>query len=153
MFSIEGMDVRADADRLAHRKNLGSLQIHSDLACLGEVRRFIEQVSSEVGLSTERAYDLKVAVSEACANAVEYGRPDDKIDLIACLNDNNQVLVLDVASRGDFRVGVHTDSERRHRGLGVPLMVALSDEVRVSRSQEGTTTVSLVLFLDQHEAA
>jgi len=38
----------------------------------GDVRKFVEEVGAECALDLERVFDLKVAVSEACANVVEH---------------------------------------------------------------------------------
>jgi anti-sigma regulatory factor (Ser/Thr protein kinase) len=56
----------------AERECQWALCVDSATARLADVRRFVEQVAAEAALCMERAFDLKVAVSEACANAVEH---------------------------------------------------------------------------------
>ena len=47
--------------------------IAAGASCLKTVRTFVEDAAVEAGLGQERAFDLKVAASEACANALEHG--------------------------------------------------------------------------------
>ncbi len=48
------------------------IRVKAETAQLAEIRRFVEEVALEAALDMERVFDLKVAVSEACANAVEH---------------------------------------------------------------------------------
>jgi serine/threonine-protein kinase RsbW len=110
---------------------------------------------SIVGLERVRLDDLRLAVSEACANAVEaYGRQG---------RPGAPLLLRLRAESGSIEVEIHDDAggfdpdelvphppveapERLHheRGLGVPLMRALADEAEFRPEGDGTT-VRLVL--------
>lgn len=116
------------------------------LAQLAEVRRFVEEVSAEFGLDPGRAFDLKVAVSEACANAVEHsGVTHAPLELCAWFHSDR--LVFEIVDSGDFRVPQSERAERAEsRGLGLPLMVALMDEVRFLKIPGGGTNVTLSVF-------
>jgi serine/threonine-protein kinase RsbW len=110
---------------------------------------------SVAGLPPRRLDDVRLAVSEACANAVEaYGRQ----------GRTGAPIVLRLrAVPGTIEVEIHDEAggfdpdelvphppveapERLHheRGLGVPLMRTLADEVEF-RDEHGGTTVRLVL--------
>ena len=123
---------------------------------LGLVRVVVTEMAESVaGLDTVRLDDLRLAVSEACANAVEaynrQGRP------------GAQIAIRLQAAPGAIEVEIHDDAggfdpdvlvphppveapERLHheRGLGVPLMRALTDEAEF-RPEGAGTTVRLVL--------
>jgi serine/threonine-protein kinase RsbW len=123
-----------------------ALSVKAETAQLATVRDFVEKVAVDVALDTERVFDLKVAVSEACANAVEHaGGGEAQLEIGAYANAESLTFV--VTDRGSF----HTPSLPRqghpNRGLGLPLMVALMDEVRFARLPTGGTTVSLSVLL------
>jgi anti-sigma regulatory factor (Ser/Thr protein kinase) len=123
---------------------------------LALVRLVVTSLAESVaGLDGGRLDDLRLAVSEASANAIEayarQGRAGAPITLAV------------VATPGTIEVEIHDEAggfdpaglvphppveapERLHheRGLGVPLMRTLADEVEF-RSEGGGTTVRLVL--------
>ncbi len=123
------------------------LTVSPDPARLTEIRRFVEDVGQEFGLDGERVFDLKVAVSEACANAVEHsGGQHHPLEVCARFYDDR--LVFEISDGGDFRLpGARRNARRDDRGLGLPLMVALMDEVRIAKMRGGGTTVHLSLYL------
>jgi serine/threonine-protein kinase RsbW len=115
--------------------------------------------STEAILSDDQVDDLKLAVSEACTNAIEAH------DAIAT---SERVLVKCWADDGALRVSVEdrgpgfdpstlpdhpppTDPDRLkfERGLGIPLIRALVDEVEISSSGAGTE-VRLAMRLSSH---
>lgn len=123
-----------------------SLTVKAETASLAEVRRFVEDITAEADLETEKAFDLKVAVSEACSNAIEHASlPSDDLRVAVTLTRDR--LTFDITDTGPFRPPSLPREAGESRGLGLPLMVALMDEVRFSRSLQGGTTVSLSVLL------
>jgi serine/threonine-protein kinase RsbW len=104
--------------------------------------------SSDVDLPDERVDDLKLAVSEACTNAIEaHGAADtpERVRLSYWTDDRG--LEVSVEDRGagfdPAALPDHppvTDPARLkfERGLGIPLIRALVDEVEISSSGQGT---------------
>jgi len=85
-------------------------------------------VSLGPGIADERVDDLRLAVSEATTNAIEShleGRIDEPIR-ISCAMEADHVMVK--IKRLEFE-----------RGLGLPLMRALTDEHDISPTPTGTT--------------
>jgi serine/threonine-protein kinase RsbW len=114
--------------------------------------------SAETQLSDDRVDDLKIAVSEACTNAIEAhdARETDERVLVSCWADHERLEVC-IEDRGSgFDVSnlpEHpplTDPERLkfERGLGIPLIRALVDEVEFSSTGEGTA----VRMVMRHDA-
>ena len=113
--------------------------------------------SAETQLSDDRVDDLKIAVSEACTNAIEAHdalETDERV-LVECWADGERLEVR-IEDRGTgFDVSnlpEHppvTDPERLkfERGLGIPLIRALVDEVEFSSSGAGTA-VRMVMHHD-----
>lgn len=121
---------------------------------LGLVRLVVTEVAERAGIDEQRLEDLRLAVSEACANAMEaYGRAG---------RHGGQVVVRCRSRPGRVEVEVHDeaggfDPGRLHRlppaerperlqherGLGVPLMRQLAAAEFVPEG--GGTTVRLVV--------
>ena len=86
---------------------------------------------------------MKLAVSEACANAMEH--PEEKGDLTLWAWDRGDRFSVDLWHVGEFRV--KTGQNQSHRGMGLPLMLACVDETAFACLPEGGTRVSLSMFL------
>ena len=105
----------------------------AETSSLAEVRRFVEDVTTEAEIETEKAFDLKVAVSEACANAVEHtGSPEEDLPHRRLAHTRPADVRRD--RHGPVQAALLPREAGESRGLGLPLMVALMDEVRFSRS-------------------
>ncbi len=129
-----------------------TVKVEAETARLGDIRRFVEQITREAGVGHERAFDLKVAVSEAFANAVEHARcPQESVEVSATLQDRRLTFV--IVDTGVFRPPTAGRETFGYRGLGLPLMVTLMDEVNFFRSPGGGTRVSLSVHLDREPAA
>jgi PAS domain S-box-containing protein len=118
-----------------------------ELSRIHEVRRMAEWLADAAGLATDRAYDLKLVLSEAVANAVEHTVVPGDVEIVAWLLADR--LVVEVTNPGSFQPGLSKDTDDRQRGLGLPLMVSLADQVHVSRLPEGKTRVSLTFFRER----
>lgn len=116
-----------------------------DLGALSGARRFVADTVAGSGLSEERIYDLKLAVSEACANAIEHGRPGADLKLtVRLLRDRIEA---DVFALSDFEMPSMAKVERdSHRGMGLPLMAALSDHLALYSHPAGGTLVTLTFY-------
>ena len=111
--------------------------------------------SSRRELGDDRVDDLKLAVSEACTNAVEAHRAVDREDrIVVRWSEADDRLEVQVEDRGDgfdlADLPEHppvTDPERLNfeRGLGIPLIRTLVDEVDFDSSARGTS-VRMVIF-------
>ena len=124
------------------------IRVEAETSRLADIRRFVEEVANEAALDLERIFDCKVAVSEACANALEHaGCHPLPLEVGARLHARRLTFV--VTDNGPFRNLSSPRDESRNRGLGMPLMVALMDEVSFVRAPGGGTTVSLSVLLDR----
>ena len=123
---------------------------------LGLVRVVVTALAeSSGGLDGPRLDDLRLLVSEACANAIEAynrrGRPGAPIR-VRCAAHHGKVVVEIEDEAGGFdpdslvpHPPVDTPERLHHeRGLGIPLMKALADAAEIRSGDEGTT-VRLVI--------
>ena len=110
--------------------------------------------SSDSNLADERIDDLKLAVSEACTNAIEAhdAAGSDERVLVRCRADDEAMEVcvedrgqgFDPAGLPDHPPVTDPDRLKFERGLGIPLIRALVDEVEFSPTGHGTA-VRLVM--------
>jgi len=132
------------------------LRIPARAEHLALVRMVVTSLAESVaGLEGGRLDDLRLAVSEASANAIEaygrIGRPGETITLRLLARPGTiEVEIRDEAGGFDPdelvpHPPVETPERLHHeRGLGVPLMRTLADEVTFDVA-DGGTTVRLVL--------
>ncbi|HVE47661.1 MAG TPA: ATP-binding protein [Acidimicrobiales bacterium] len=116
--------------------------------------------SSRRTLADDRIDDLKLAVSEACTNAIEAHVDLDVSERVLLrwseADDHLQVQVEDRGQGFDPRLlPTHppvTDPERLNfeRGLGIPLIRSLVDRVEFDPSDDGTS-VRIVMFCGPFE--
>jgi serine phosphatase RsbU (regulator of sigma subunit)/anti-sigma regulatory factor (Ser/Thr protein kinase) len=94
------------------------------------IRRWVEANEG----SDDDCAAFAIAVSEACANAIEhaYGPGDETIELRAALVDG--VATVTVRDHGRWREPCGED-----RGRGIPIMREFMDDVSIERGEQGTT--------------
>jgi serine/threonine-protein kinase RsbW len=124
-----------------------AISVDAQTARLVDIRSFVEQVATEAALDGERVFDLKVAVSEACANAVEHAGCE-KLPLEVSAKLRSERLTFVVTDSGFFHPPCAGREGIGNRGLGLPLMVTLMDEVTFARLPGGGTKVTLSVLLD-----
>ena len=128
--------------RLVDKREFRAI-LPADLSRLSDARRLMGEVGASAGLSIERLFDLTVVVSEACANAIEHG--PGAVEILGRVLSGR--IVVTITNEGAFRNGLRSDPGQRSRGLGLPLMASLSDELRIASTRDGRTQVSLTFFL------
>ncbi len=110
------------------------LVVHDNPGSVAGMRAAVDELAAEHGLAPETAFDLKVAATEAVANALRHPEAPGAADVI--LAGGADAVEIEVRNRGPFRIGTGLDAER---GRGLPLMVALADEVQFSATDDGTS--------------
>lgn len=108
---------------------------------VAEVRSKVADIARRFGFSDSEIFDIKVAVGEACANAVEHGSPEGRQnDVVVSCHIQGQALIIEVSDQGAFKPRFPTfDSRLNYRGRGLPFMLALMDDVEIKESEAGTT--------------
>jgi anti-sigma regulatory factor (Ser/Thr protein kinase) len=104
-----------------------------------QVRAAVDRIADECRLEDEDRFDLKVAATEAVTNALRAGPSDQTVDVtIAC---EERSVDIKVQSAGLFTPGLSLRAERPREvegGRGIPIMIALLDEVEFTRTSAGT---------------
>ena len=98
------------------------------------MRRMLGRWLSDAGATRADVDDLTLAAAEACANAIEhaYGLAPGVVQLRAWAVDGPGIKV-EIRDFGNWR-----PPRGKHRGRGLVLMRGLTDEVDVTRDDEGT---------------
>lgn len=98
------------------------------------VRRQMRRLAEEGGLSRESTEDLILAVSEAATNAIRYGCPGGA-EVAIRWSRRETCTEVEIEDRGVFRKRIPIPDLEEAHGRGIPLMIALVDEMHI---REGT---------------
>jgi anti-sigma regulatory factor (Ser/Thr protein kinase) len=109
------------------------LRVADDPTAVARLRGTLAQVAEEAGLSDEASFELRLASTEAVANALRHPEGPGTADVTVRADETG--VEVEVVSPGPFRLRADSDTER---GRGLPLMVALSDEAEFLRRGDST---------------
>lgn len=127
---------------------------------LSVIRLTLSGIASRMGYTFEVIEDLKIAVSEACTNAIQHAYSEDEIGEViigfGIYEDKLELMVADSGKSFDFiqtknELGPYTESstvdQLTEGGLGLYLIETLMDEVRVFN--HSGVTVFMVKYLSK----
>lgn len=104
--------------------------------CVFEIRTAVGDFASRCGFSPDIVTDIKIAVGEACSNILEHS--GSSTVRVSC--ECNDVIVVTLEDYGHgFR-----KPKKDGRGLGIPIMRALMDQVNFQHKFGNGTTIRLV---------
>jgi serine/threonine-protein kinase RsbW len=132
-----------------------SIAIPSDARYVIVARQAIDGVAQRTTLNCEQIHDLKLAIGEACSNAVKFAAPDASIVNILC-NLKPDRLEIEVINKGDgfcppCPITAKPDSRRLlEGGLGLYLISLMVDEMDI-KCDSGRTTVRMVKLLNNEQ--
>ena len=127
---------------IGNGRAITEVSIRSNPEYLERIRKVIDCLSDHAGMDSRECYDTKLAITEACANAIRHGSPNHLSDRVTIrLSSTSGTLVAEVTDLGDgFDPGGTLKSELLEPGgFGIPLMKALTDEVEFVKNGGGTT--------------
>jgi serine/threonine-protein kinase RsbW len=111
------------------------LILRSEPGSTGKLRRAVDRLADQFGLVPEERFDVKLAATEALTNAVKQAGDEQVVEVV--LEGSDGVVDVEVADRGRF-----VQPPPRHGfsegGRGIPLMLALVDEVEFAQKGDGT---------------
>jgi serine/threonine-protein kinase RsbW len=129
------------------------LQIPAHADFIDTVRICLFGIASKMNYSYEEIEDMKVAVSEACNNAVIHSKQDENVEVIDIIFEScEDALTIKVKDNGTTALEMNSlkaaaplpaadVNELRVGGLGIYLMQALMDEVEVNALDRGTEVI------------
>jgi serine/threonine-protein kinase RsbW len=112
------------------------LRVRDEPAATRELRAAIDRLADECGVGEDVRFDLKVAGTEALTNALRRAANGDAVDVaITCRGDT---IDIEVSERAGMRPRVREHGLEGEGGRGIPLMLALVDEVEFASTGDGT---------------
>ncbi len=108
------------------------LILHDEPTATRRLRASIDEVADEYPLPGNERFELKLAATEALTNALKSSGGDPvRIRIVP----RPEEIEVEIADRGSFGMGARPE---REGGRGIPLMLALVDEVHFSTTGSGT---------------
>ena len=115
-------------------------------------RLTVSAISNTIGFNVEEIEDIKIALSEACANAIRHSKKDT-FSLHFELEDGK--LTIQVSDQG---VGFDTKEvkepvveEMKESGLGFFIIESLMDEVKIDSEVGKGTKIRMSKFLEDNK--
>ena len=113
------------------------LRIRNESGATSKLRRALDRVARASDLPADAAFDLKLAATEALTNAVRVAPEDHTVD-VAIEGGRGRVDV-ELTNRSRLRPAFAEQSAlEAESGRGIPIMLALVDEVEFSSVRGGT---------------
>ena len=114
------------------------LWIDADVRRVREAREWAASAASDFGMQHADCYQVKLAISEIVANAIQHGssRPDDPIRITVRAQEG--ALVFEVLDTGVFVGSDQAAGEMAERGRGLEIVALLMDDVELTPGDEGT---------------
>lgn len=109
-------------------------------------RLAVSGIANRMGFSYDEIEDLKLAVSEACTNAVDAKYTNKEGDIKVCCNIFSNRLVIEVMDQGN--IGEITEDQDVQQDLGLYLIQSLMDQVDVQ--DRGGIVVKLTKFIREN---
>lgn len=110
------------------------------------IRHVLGGVGDALALDPETLSDVKLAVSEACANAVVHAYRDGEAGLldfeVSARNDRLEIVVRDHGR------GMMPRADSPGLGVGLPLMASLSESLELTNRDDGGTEVRMLFGTD-----
>ena len=121
---------------------------------VGVVRLVVSGIANRMGYTYDEIEDIKIAVSEACGNAVQHGEVKlacgvyaDRLEIT--IEDSGKTFADDV-KRQAAPVEETTEIESLHEGgLGLFLIEALMDDVSINKDNGVKVTMTKLLNRDE----
>ena len=114
------------------------LKLPAELSRLPDARGWADTAAEQFGFDEMVRYQIKMAVSEGVANAVEHGSssPRDEIQLRAVAEGD--LLAFYIRDSGKFIPRISPRGDMPERGRGLAFLGQLMDEVDIKPSATGT---------------
>ena len=114
------------------------LWIDADVRRVREAREWAADAAHDFGLEYDDCYQVKLAVSEAVANAIQHGSSGPQDPIRISVRAHEDALVFDVLDTGVFVGSDEAAGELSERGRGLELVALMMDDVELTPGEEGT---------------
>ena len=142
-----------DASLYDDRRDTIELTIEARAENLAIVRLALAGVTATTSATREDVGDLKLAVTEACSNAIQHAYPgpagDNQIRVRYSVGEETLLVEVEDQGRGFERGSPSVNVERNGHGLGgmgLTIIELLTDELTITSSSSGTRIVFVKRF-------
>ena len=125
-----------------------SMEISSKPEYVSIIRLTTSGIANSIGFSLNEIEDIKVAVSEACTNAIRHSK-DNKVTFIFKIIENG--LCIEVKDNG---IGYDIDNIKKpdldnpkENGLGIFIIESLMDKVQIQSEIDKGTIIKMTKYL------
>jgi serine/threonine-protein kinase RsbW len=126
-----------------------AMRLPRQVASVTSARHILGNALAGIGVADECRYDIAVALSEACSNAVEHAQMGQVYDVVATVGRTRCIVqVIDAGVGMDVRrpAGRPVDVTAK-RGRGLPLIRALTDELEMRRADPHGVALRMIKML------
>ena len=124
------------------------MEITANPAYVSIIRLTTSGIANKVGFCMDDIEDLKVAVSEACTNAIKHSS-DDRFTIIYTMIENGLTIeIIDNGNGYDTSSINEPDIENlKESGMGLFIIEALMDEVSIESKEGIGTSIKMTKYL------
>ncbi|MEW9122914.1 MAG: ATP-binding protein [Thermotaleaceae bacterium] len=128
-----------------------SISIPSKPEYVSVVRLTASAIASRMGFSIEEIEDIKVAVAEACTNAIVHGvcNSDTNFNINFLIDESKIYIQIEDQGSGFYCEAVEDPdlTSPKEGGLGIFIIKSLMDEVEVESKIGKGTTIKMTKYL------
>ena len=124
------------------------MEIASNPQYVSVIRLTISGIANKIGFCLEDIEDIKVAVSEACTNAIKHSL-DNKFSVEYTIFENGLTITIIDSGKGyDVdSIDVPNLEEPKESGLGLFIIQSLMDEVEIKSNINYGTVIKMTKYL------
>lgn len=124
------------------------MEITSNPDYVSIIRLTTSAVANKIGFSADEIEDIKVAISEACTNAIKHSE-DDKFNIeFKILHNGLNIEIRDNGKGYDNNLIITPDLDKpKENGLGLFIIQALMDEVSINSKEGEGTVINMTKYL------
>ena len=124
------------------------MEIASNPQYVSVIRLTTSGIANKIGFCLEDIEDIKVAVSEACTNAIKH-RLDNKFSVEYTIFENGLTITIIDSGKGyDVdSIDVPNLEEPKESGLGLFIIQSLMDEVEIKSNINYGTVIKMTKYL------
>lgn len=124
------------------------MEMNANPDYVGIIRLTTSGIANKIGFSVDDIEDLKVAVSEACTNAIKHGN-DDAFYITFNILTNGIIIEIEDKGKGyDIKSVQQPDlNNPKENGLGLFIIQALMDDVSVESKDGQGTIIKMTKYL------
>jgi len=121
---------------MTHAERTVRLRLCNEPEATTKLRQAVDRVATESELTESARFELKLAATEALTNAIKGAPPENTVE-VGIVGREGAVDV-EVVARGRFTPQVRAGETLEEGGRGIPLILALVDEVEFASARDGT---------------